>query len=77
MIEAYTSRNNEQRRSGSRWQAIQWGLTRRMYCRVAHSPILTSTLSNAYLKRLGYVSFRERISIRRGESITVCSPREI
>ncbi len=38
-------------------KAIQWGLTSRGYCRVAHSPILQSTLTNDYFMQHGYVSF--------------------
>lgn len=38
-------------------KAIQWGLTSLGYCRVAHSPILLSTLTNEYFTQHGYVSF--------------------
>lgn len=38
-------------------KAIQWGLTSLGYCRVAHSPILSSTLTNDYFTQRGYVSF--------------------
>ena len=40
-----------------RIKAIQYGLTRLRYCRVAHSPILLSTLKNDYLTKEGYISF--------------------
>lgn len=38
-------------------KAIRYGLTRLKYCRIAHSPILQSTLTNEYFCRQGYVSF--------------------
>jgi RNA-directed DNA polymerase len=38
-------------------KAICYGLTRLKYCRVAHSPILYTTLTNEYLQKQGYVSF--------------------
>lgn len=38
-------------------KAIQWGLTSLGYCRVAHSPILSSTLTNDYFTHRGYVGF--------------------
>lgn len=40
-----------------RTKAIQYGLTRLKYCRIAHSPILYSTLTNDYFCKQGYVSF--------------------
>jgi RNA-directed DNA polymerase len=41
-------------------QAYQWANTRKGSWRTAHSPILTTTLTNEWLKRAGYVSFMER-----------------
>ena len=38
-------------------KAYEWGNTSRGACRVAHSPILTRTLTNKYLAKLGLVSF--------------------
>jgi RNA-directed DNA polymerase len=38
-------------------KAVQWGLTSLGYCRVAHSPILQSTLANDYFVQRGYISF--------------------
>lgn len=38
-------------------KAYEWGNTSRRACRVAHSPILTRTLNNQYLAKLGLVSF--------------------
>ena len=38
-------------------KAVQWGSTSLGYCRVAHSPILLSTLTNNYFTQHGYVSF--------------------
>jgi RNA-directed DNA polymerase len=41
----------------SYWKAYQWGNSSLGYCRVAHSPILSTTLNNEYFQRLGYVGF--------------------
>jgi len=41
----------------SHWKAYQWGNSSLGYCRVAHSPILCTTLNNEYFQRLGYVGF--------------------
>lgn len=39
-----------------RWQAYQWGYTRRGYWRTAHSPILCRSLDNKRLQEMGYFS---------------------
>lgn len=39
-----------------KWQAYQWGNTRRGYWRIAHSPILTRSLNIGKLQELGYYS---------------------
>jgi RNA-directed DNA polymerase len=39
------------------WKAYQWGNSSLGYCRIAHSPILCTTLNNKYFLRLGYVGF--------------------
>ena len=41
----------------SRQKAYEWGNSSRGYCRVAHSPILCTTLNNAYFKSQGYEGF--------------------
>jgi len=41
----------------SPWKAYQWGNSSLGYCRIAHSPILCTTLNNKYFQRLGYVGF--------------------
>jgi RNA-directed DNA polymerase len=41
----------------TQYRAIQWGQTRLMYCRIAHSPILTRSLTIDYFAKQGYVSF--------------------
>ena len=41
----------------AQYRAVNWGRTRLMYCRVAHSPILTRSLTIDYFKEQGYVSF--------------------
>lgn len=38
----------------SKWRAYQNGYTRKGYCRIAHSPIMHKTLTNAELERLGF-----------------------
>ena len=38
-------------------KAYQWGNSSLGYCRIAHSPVLCTTLNNEYLQRLGYVGF--------------------
>ena len=38
-------------------KAYQWGNSSRQYCRIAHSPVLCTTLNNEYFQRLGYVGF--------------------
>ena len=37
--------------------AIRWSFSRKGYCRIAHSPVLYCSLTNAYFARLGYVGF--------------------
>ena len=41
----------------SQRQAYQWGNSSLGYCRIAHSPILSTTLNNEYFQRKGYVGF--------------------
>lgn len=38
-------------------KSYEWGNSSRGYCRVAHSPILCTTLNNAYFMKQGYVGF--------------------
>ena len=38
-------------------KAYQWGNSSLGYCRIAHSPILSTTLNNEYFQRMGYVGF--------------------
>jgi RNA-directed DNA polymerase len=38
-------------------KACQWGNSSLKYCRIAHSPVLSTTLNNEYFQRLGYVGF--------------------
>ncbi|WP_315817504.1 group II intron maturase-specific domain-containing protein [Paraflavitalea speifideaquila] len=38
-------------------KAYEWSNSRRGYCRIAHSPILTRALNNEYFVRHGYVGF--------------------
>ncbi len=40
-------------------KAYQWGNTRKGYWRTVHSPILTTALSNAFLKKAGFVSLKD------------------
>ena len=41
----------------SKPNSYEWGNSSRGYCRVARSPILCTTLNNAYFSRQGYVGF--------------------
>ena len=41
----------------SKQKSYEWGNSSRAYCRVAHSPILCTTLNNAYFVKLGYEGF--------------------
>ncbi|MBX9850539.1 MAG: group II intron reverse transcriptase/maturase, partial [Cytophagaceae bacterium] len=41
----------------SKSQAYQWGNSSRGPCRVAHSPILTRTLTSSYWGKQGYKGF--------------------
>jgi RNA-directed DNA polymerase len=41
----------------SKQKSYEWGYSSRGYCRVAHSPILCTTLNNAYFTKEGYVGF--------------------
>jgi RNA-directed DNA polymerase len=38
-------------------KSFEWGNSSRGYCRVAHSPILCTTLNNAYFTKQGYIGF--------------------
>ena len=48
---------NLQKLKVSKQKAYEWGNSSRGYCRVAHSPILCTTLNNSYLKSQGYEGF--------------------
>jgi RNA-directed DNA polymerase len=41
----------------SKHKAYQWANSSLGYCRIAHSPILSTTLNNKYLQKMGYVGF--------------------
>lgn len=41
----------------SKYRAYQWGNSSLGYCRIAHSPILSTTLTNKYFRKMGYVGF--------------------
>lgn len=41
----------------SRQKSYEWGNSSKGYCRVAHSPILQTTLNNSYFGRRGYRGF--------------------
>lgn len=44
------------------YQAYQWGNTRKGYWRTVHSPILTRSLNNAFLKKAGLLSLKEIVT---------------
>lgn len=52
-----TKMQNLQRLGISKQQAYEWGNSRKGYCRIAHSPILSRALNNDYLTRQGYIGF--------------------
>lgn len=41
----------------SKQKSYEWGNSSKGYCRVAHSPILSTTLNNAYFIKQGYTGF--------------------
>lgn len=41
----------------SQGKAYQWGNSSLGYCRIAHSPVLSTTLNNEYFQRMAYVGF--------------------
>lgn len=43
----------------SKQKSYEWGNSSRGYCRVARSPILCTTLNNAYFTKQGYIGFYE------------------
>ncbi|WP_268037049.1 group II intron reverse transcriptase/maturase [Algoriphagus sp. PAP.12] len=43
-------------------KSYQWGNSSLGYCRIAHSPILSTTLTNAYFTRQGYTGFYDTYS---------------
>ncbi len=45
------------RLGASKQKAYEWGNTSKGYCRVAHSPILCTTINNTYLQKMGYIGF--------------------
>jgi hypothetical protein len=47
----------------NRYKAYEWANTRKGYWRIANSPILSRTLSNNYLKILGFQSMSKRFSL--------------
>jgi RNA-directed DNA polymerase len=52
-----TKINNLVKLGTSKWKAYQWGNSSLGYCRIAHSPILSTSLNNEYFQRIGYVGF--------------------
>lgn len=55
-----STRTRELTRLGTpKWQAYQWGNTRKGYWRTSHSPILQRALNKSLLKREGYLSLTE------------------
>lgn len=54
---AKTRIRNLQRLGIKPQQAYEWGHSRKSYCRVAHSPILSTALNNHYFTTLRYIGF--------------------
>jgi RNA-directed DNA polymerase len=53
-----------------RQKSYEWGNSSRGYCRVAYSPILCTTLNNAYFTRIGYSGFYNTYSRLTSETQT-------
>ena len=41
----------------NRYKAYEWGNSSKRYCRLAHSPILLTTLNDKFWKKSGYTGF--------------------
>lgn len=41
----------------NRYKAYEWGNSRKGYCRISHSPILSRALNNEYFTKQGYIGF--------------------
>jgi RNA-directed DNA polymerase len=52
-----TKTNNLKKLGVSKWKAYQWGNSSLGYCRIAHSPMLLTTLNNLYFQKIGYIGF--------------------
>jgi RNA-directed DNA polymerase len=53
----------------SQGKAYHWGNSSLGYCRIAHSPILSTTLNNEYFQRMGYVGFHNYYYWKKGHQI--------
>lgn len=49
----------------SKQKSYEWGNSSRGYCRITHSPVLCTTLNNAYFTRNGYEGFLNTYNRRR------------
>lgn len=58
-----TKHNNLVKLGTGNYKAWEYANTRKGYWRVANSPILSSTFTNEYLKKLGLQSIYERYSL--------------
>jgi len=52
-----TRTSNLLKLKASKQKSYEWGNSSKGYCRVAHSPILCTTLNNAYFTKQGYTGF--------------------
>jgi RNA-directed DNA polymerase len=52
-------------------KAYEWGNSSKGYCRVAHSPILSRTLTNMYFTKRGYVGFSTTYKLTKSMQISL------
>ena len=41
----------------NKYKAYEWGNSSKGYCKIAHSPVLQTTLTDNYWRKLGYTGF--------------------
>jgi len=59
-----TKHDNLKRLGINEYKAWEYANTRKGYWRISHSPVLTRTLTNKYLKEQGFVTLTEKFMIR-------------
>ncbi|MBU3214573.1 group II intron reverse transcriptase/maturase [Clostridium estertheticum] len=59
-----TKHDNLKRLGINEYKAWEYANTRKGYWRISHSPVLTRTLTNKYLKKQGFITLTEKFMIR-------------